>query len=394
MRQFLAALRERQQSWILFTFLQRPRDLRDALSKFTVIAAVVAAAVIPVFIGRGGGDLTAGASAAFDADLAELAELREELDAAEDEGGDTSELEQRIAELESATTLGYLPRDGDAAQLGGLIPDFRLLDLNGEPLRLSDIDGPIILNFWASWCQPCIEEMPDFELVHQELGDRITLVGVNDGESLETARQFADIEIGVSYVILIDPTKQLTDGPYLLVGRPTTYYIDETGEVRDIRVGFHTLEEMRSLAGALIDEDLSEGTESAEEPGDYADAALNVLESARANYAVGADLIERWQEDASVFSDPGWQRSMSANVTTWEDLIDQFEALEPPEDRAALHAAVANGLTAVHVAGQLIADAIEGPNEALLSTASGLFQNGREQFDAAADDLEDVLSGR
>ena len=394
MRQFLAALRERQQSWILFTFLQRPRDVRDAISKFLVIAAVVAAAVTPVFIGRGGGDLTAGAGAAFNARLAELAELREERDAAEDAGRDVSELEQRIAELESETTLGYLPRDGDAAQPGGLIPDFRLLDLDGEPVRLSEIEGPIILNFWASWCQPCVEEMPDFEIVHQELGDRITLIGVNDGESLATARQFADIEIGVSYVILIDPTKQLTDGPYLLVGRPTTYYIDATGEIREIRVGFHTLEEMRSLAGALLDEDLSESAEPAEASGDYADSALNLLDSARANYAVGADLLERWQSDASVFSDPGWQRSMSANVRTWADLVDQFEALAPPEDRAALHEAVKNGLTAVHVAGQLVADAIEGPNEALLSTASGLFQNGREQFDAAADDLEDVLSGR
>lgn len=393
MRQFLSALHERQQSWILFTFFQRPRDRRDAISRFVVIAFVVAAAVGPVFIGRGGGELTAGAGAAYSAQLEELAQLREELDA---QGGDqdTSELEARIAALEAETKLGYLPREGDAAQQGGLVPDFRLLDLDGEPVRLSEIGGPIVLNFWASWCQPCVEEMPDFEIVHQEFGDRITLVGVNDGESLETARRFADIEIGVSYVILIDPTKQLTDGPYLLVGRPTTYYIDASGEIRDIRVGFHTLEEMRNLVGELLGEEVGEGAETEESSGDYAAAALNIVESARANYAVGAELIGRWQDDPSVFSDPGWQRSMSANVMTWADLEDQFQALSPPEDRAGLHEAVANGLTAVNVAGQLITDAIEGPNEALLTTAASLFENGRAQFDAAADDLEDVLGGR
>ncbi len=391
MRRLLSALRERQQSWILFTFFRRPRNRREAFSRLVVVAFVAAAAVGPVFIGRGGGELTAGAGAAYRAQLAELEELREERDAAE---GDTPALDERISALEAETKLGYLPRDGDAAQPGGLIPDFRLLNLDGEPVRLSEIDGPILLNFWASWCQPCVEEMPDFEIVHQELGDRITLIGVNDGESLETARQFADIEIGVSYTILIDPTKQMTDGPYLLVGRPTTYYIDSSGEIREIRVGFHTLEEMRSLVGKLLGEDVSEGAEASPSAGEYAESALNLLESARANYAVGADLIERWQGDPSVFGDPGWQRSMSANVLTWADLLDQFEALKPPENRSALHSAVANGLTAVHVAGQLIADAIEGPNEALLTTAAGLFESGRAQFDAAADDLEDVLSGR
>ena len=391
MRQLLSALRERQQSWILLTFFQRPRNRRELLSRLAVIALVVAAAIGPLFIGRGGGELTAGAGAVYRAQLAELEQLRGERDAA---AGDTAALDERIAALELETKLGYLPRQGDAAQQGGLVPDFRLLDLNGDPLRLSEIDGPIVLNFWASWCQPCIEEMPDFEIVHQEFGDRITLVGVNDGESLETARQFAEIEIGVSYIILIDPTKQLTDGPYLLVGRPTTYYIDSRGEIREIRVGFHTLEEMRSLVGELLGEDVSERSEATDTSGDYAEAALNILESTRANYAVGADLLERWRNDPSVFSDPGWQRSMSANVTTWSDLLDQFEALEPPEHRAALHGAVTNGLTAVHVAGQLITDAIEAPNETLLTTAASLFESGRAQFDGAADDLEDVLSAR
>ena len=165
----LSRLREKQQSYILFTFLRKPYSIRDAANRGLVVAAIIAAIVLPIFIGRGGGDATAGAGVAFAAQLAELEEARLE----RDESGSSDELDARIEQLEAATRLGYLERDGDASDKGALAPDFRLLDLEGEPHVLSEIDGPIVLNFWASWCEPCIEEMPEFEIVSQEAAGRV-----------------------------------------------------------------------------------------------------------------------------------------------------------------------------------------------------------------------------
>ena len=62
--------------------------------------------------------------------------------------------------------------EGDAPREGALIPDFRLLDFNGSPVQISALGKPVIVNFWASWCAACIEEMPDLERLHQAVGDR------------------------------------------------------------------------------------------------------------------------------------------------------------------------------------------------------------------------------
>ena len=285
---FLSRLRQKQQSYVLFTFLRRPYSRRDAINRVLVIAAIVAAIVAPIFLGGRGGDVAEGAGEEFLAKRAELEQLKEQ----RDQEGRTDELDALIEQLESETHLGYIERDGDASDKGALAPDFRLLDLEGNPHRLSDVGGPIVLNFWASWCEPCIEEMPEFELVNQEAAGRVTFIGINDGESLETAEQFAHEVTMVSYLILLDPTKSMTDGPYPLVGRPTTYFIGADGIIKDLRVGIVDLETLRKLVGDLIGEDVGAAEQDAV-PGDYGGAAIDILDSARANYAAAAELIER-----------------------------------------------------------------------------------------------------
>ena len=212
--------------------LERPRSRRDALNRVLMIAAVVAAAVIPVFLGRGSGDVSEGAGEMFRGLQAELADAELELDELRDAGDEDSgagrEAAALVEQLRAATQLGYLQREGDETRVGGQAPDFRLLTLDGEPFQLSEVGQPVILNFWASWCAPCVEEMPDFQLVHEEFGDRLTMIGVNDGEDLETALEFQG-RTGVEYVVLLDPTTALTNGPYVLIGRPTTFYIDAEG---------------------------------------------------------------------------------------------------------------------------------------------------------------------
>ena len=383
---FLNRLRQKQQSYILFTFLRRPYSTRDAVNRGLVIAAIAAAIVAPIFIGGRGGDAAEGAGAEFTAKLAELEELKQE----RGQGDSTDELDARIEQLEAETHLGYIERDGDASDKGALAPDFRLLDLEGRPHRLSEIDGPIVLNFWASWCEPCIEEMPEFELVNQEVAGRVTFIGINDGESLETARQFAYEVTGVSYLVLLDPRKSMTDGPYPLVGRPTTYFIGDDGIIKELRVGIVDLETLRGLVGDLIGEEL--GAEQEVMPADYGAATLNILDSARANFVAAEELIQRWRDNPDVLGDPGWQRNMVAQTRVWSDLHTQFVELSPPGQWDDLHQKVSDALAQIaNAAGPLVRDAVESENADGLETAVTLFESFRGIFDQAAENLSGVI---
>ena len=384
---FLSRLRQKQQSYVLFTFLRKPYSRRDAVNRVMVVAAIAAAIVTPIFLGRGGGDATEGASAEYAAQLAELEEARAE----RDEQGSSEALDARIMQLEEETRLGYLERDGDASDKGALAPDFRLLDLEGNPHRLSEISGPIVLNFWASWCEPCIEEMPEFEEVSQETAGRVTFIGVNDGESLETAREFAEDVTGVTYLVLLDPTSSMTNGPYPLVGRPTTFFIGADGIIEDLWVGILNLNQMREFVGALIGEEIQVGEDEpmAEE---YGAAALEIINSARSNYVVASEQIELWRESPDVLNDPGWQRNMEAQTRAWSDLAEQIAALSPPEQWIDLHERVSDSMAQIaNAAGPLVRDALEARNADGMQTATTLFDSFRDLFDVAAENLAGVI---
>lgn len=384
---FLSRLRQKQQSWILFTFLRRPYSVQEALNRILVMAAIAAAIVVPIFIGGRGGDAAEGASAEFAAKITELEQLQQQRD---QEGG-SEDLDARIAFLQEETKLGYLEREGDASDKGALAPDFRLLDLEGRPHRLSDIKTPIVLNFWASWCEPCIEEMPEFEHVNQELGGRVTFIGVNDGESLETARQFAYEVTEVSYLVLLDPTKSMTDGPYPLVGRPTTFFIGADGIIKELRVGIVQLDDLRRLASGLLGEDPDDPGEAP--PAGYGESALNILDSARANFAAAQELIDRWQDNPDVLEDPGWQRNMIAQATVWTDLHEQFEGLSAPQQWADLHQKVLDSLAQIaNAAGPLVREAVNEKNADKLEIAVSLFESFRMNFDLAAHNLSGVIT--
>lgn len=117
---------------------------------------------------------------------------------------------------------GPSPADVNAVELAALG--------DGEAARLGDmLDGkPLVLNFFAQWCQPCRQEMPDFEAVHQQLGDRVTVVGV----ALPPASGAEELvaETGVTYPTFVDPNSEvlaLFEGTQM----PTTVFITADGEV-------------------------------------------------------------------------------------------------------------------------------------------------------------------
>lgn len=127
---------------------------------------------------------------------------------------------------------------GDSASYGAdgkekqAAPDFTVYDADGNAAQLSDYIGkPIVLNFWASWCGPCKNEMPEFNEKSIELEGKVQFLMVNmtDGsrETLDTAKAYVESE-GFTFPVLYDTDIDAAN-TYRVYSLPTTYFIDENG---------------------------------------------------------------------------------------------------------------------------------------------------------------------
>lgn len=118
-------------------------------------------------------------------------------------------------------------------------PDFTVLDTNGNKVSLSDYKGkPVVLNFWATWCYYCKEEMPDFNEAYKNHPDvQFLMVNATDGvqETLEKAKSYVN-EQGFEFDIFFD-TNQEAVYNYHVSGFPTTYFIDKHGDIVAQRTG-------------------------------------------------------------------------------------------------------------------------------------------------------------
>lgn len=110
-------------------------------------------------------------------------------------------------------------------------PDFSLQDMDGNPVRLSDLRGkPVIVNFWATWCPPCREEMPSMQRAWEQLEPKgVVLLAINVGEDIDTVFQFTG-SYPVAFPILFDQDGSVSN-VWPMRGLPTTFVIDPQGRI-------------------------------------------------------------------------------------------------------------------------------------------------------------------
>jgi cytochrome c biogenesis protein CcmG/thiol:disulfide interchange protein DsbE len=124
-----------------------------------------------------------------------------------------------------------------AVRIGDPAPQFALADLDGNPLRLSDYAGrPVILNFWASWCGPCVEEFPLLKQAEQQhAADGLAVIGIVYQDRSEAARAFMQQQ-SADWPAVMDPGDSLASR-YAIFGPPETFFIGRDGTVVGHQVG-------------------------------------------------------------------------------------------------------------------------------------------------------------
>ena len=124
------------------------------------------------------------------------------------------------------------------AEVSGTAPDFTLKSRSGENLRLEDLRGEVVmLNFWASWCGPCRQEMPHMDAIENEFRDYgFRVLAVNVDQHREDAERFLET-MPVDFAILWDHDSQVSE-LYDVQAMPTTVMIDRNGTARFIHHGY------------------------------------------------------------------------------------------------------------------------------------------------------------
>jgi len=117
--------------------------------------------------------------------------------------------------------------------VGGPAPQFALQTVAGQTIKLSDFKGDfVVLNFWATWCVPCMKEMPEFQKIHLSSGnDTIKIIGVNLSESKKRVDKFTR-DHQLSFPVLLDGFGN-TSEKYKVRSLPVTYIISPDGIIRE-----------------------------------------------------------------------------------------------------------------------------------------------------------------
>jgi len=123
------------------------------------------------------------------------------------------------------------PRDS------GIAPDFSLTGFDGQTIALNQLRGQVVvINFWASWCQPCRQEAPYLERTWRKYKDRgVTFIGVNWVDTQKEAIAYL-AEFNITYFNGVDTGTRIAQ-LYRIQGIPETFFVDKTGRLRGVHIG-------------------------------------------------------------------------------------------------------------------------------------------------------------
>jgi cytochrome c biogenesis protein CcmG, thiol:disulfide interchange protein DsbE len=140
-----------------------------------------------------------------------------------------------------------------APQAGFAAPEFTLAGLDGREHALSDYQGQgVILNFWATWCGPCREEMPALQQIADEYADKgLVVLLVNVGEDENSVWNFLS-QLQITAPVLLDPDGAVSR-QYRVRAMPTTFFIAADGTIQEMTIGGPLAEAyLRSQAEELV----------------------------------------------------------------------------------------------------------------------------------------------
>lgn len=134
--------------------------------------------------------------------------------------------------------------------VGAHAPEFELPTLTGESLQLGDLQGkPLLVNFWATWCAPCVIEMPIFQRLYEKHKNELYVVAVNADEPATVVRDFVE-EHNLTYPILLDHGGEVQE-LYSMRGYPTSFFIDGEGVIRVVHIGTLSEEQVKEYLMSL-----------------------------------------------------------------------------------------------------------------------------------------------
>ena len=147
-------------------------------------------------------------------------------------GQETQEpLQTRVSEEAPASTPEF-----ENSQDVKPAPDFTLTSLEGESVALSDHQGQaVMINFWATWCPPCLAELPLIESFAESHAEKLVVLAVNAGEEKASVLNFVN-EFRYDLQFILDPTNSLAS-QYRVRGLPTSVFIDQQGMIQGMHIG-------------------------------------------------------------------------------------------------------------------------------------------------------------
>jgi len=165
-------------------------------------------------------------------------------------GAETPAISEKVAAAVEVSTPS-LPYTRSA--MDEPLPEFSFTDMLGNRMSNAELSGKITLvNFWATWCGPCIIEIPDLVVLYDEWQDRpFEIIGVSmDDEGFDMVKPFAE-DLAINYPIVLD------DGTFAeqfggVYGLPTTFLVDENGKITDRFIGLFPLEEVKDELNAMV----------------------------------------------------------------------------------------------------------------------------------------------